>query len=79
MAAITIRRLPGEVHRALKTQAQEHGRSAEAEARFILARAVLPNERARAGDILCEIWDGADIPDLAFERDKTPHEPMSFE
>lgn len=46
MAAITIRNLPDEVHRALKARAQRHGRSTEAEVRDILEKAVAPFEAA---------------------------------
>ena len=79
MPQIVVRQLPEEVHRALKARASEHGRSTEAEARDIIAQAVLPNIRPRAGDLLCGIWRGADVVGVTFERDKTPHNPMSFE
>ena len=76
---IIVRRLSDEVHRALKARAHEHGRSTEAEARDIIARAVFPDARPKAGDLLCGIWQGADVSEVTLERDKTPHEPMSFE
>lgn len=79
MPQIIVRRLPDEVHRALKARASEHGRSTEAEARDIIARAVLPDNRPKAGDLLCGIWKGAEVSGAIFERDKNPHEPMSFE
>jgi len=79
MPQIVVRQLPDEVHRALKMRASEHGRSTEAEARDIIARAVLPYTRPKAGDLLCGIWQGADISEVTFERDKTPHGPVSFE
>lgn len=79
MPQIIVRQLSDEVHRALKARASEHGRSAEAEARDIIALAVLPNIRPKAGDLLCDIWRGAEISGMTFERDKTPHNPMSFE
>ena len=79
MPQIVVRQLPDEVHRALKMRANEHGRSTEAEARDIIARAVLPDARPKAGDLLCGIWQGADISEVTFERDKAPHEPVSFE
>lgn len=79
MPQIIVRQLPDEVHRALKARASEHGRSTEAEARDIIARAVLPDARPKAGDLLCGIWQGADVSELTFERDQAPHEPMSFE
>ena len=42
MASITVRNVPDEVHRALRVLAAQHGRSAEAEIRDILERAVKP-------------------------------------
>lgn len=79
MPQIVVRQIPDEVHRALKARAIKHGKSAEAEIRDILAQAVLPQTRKKAGDVLCEIWQGSDTSRLVFERDQTPHEPMSFE
>ena len=79
MPQIIVRQLPDEVHRALKARASEHGRSTEAEARDIIAQAVLPNTRRKAGDLLCSIWKGSDVSSVIFERDKTPHNPMDFE
>jgi plasmid stability protein len=79
MPQIVVRQLSDEVHRALKSRAAEHGRSTEAEAREIIAQAVLPETRPRVGDILTGIWRGADLSGVTFERDRTPHEPMSFE
>lgn len=42
MAAITVRKIPDEMHRALKARAKKNARSTEAEARAILAEAVQP-------------------------------------
>jgi plasmid stability protein len=78
MPQIVVRQLPDEVHRALKARAIEHGRSAEAEARDIIARAVLPEGRPKAGDLLLDIWKGVDASAVILERDRTPHEPMDF-
>lgn len=39
MAAVTIRNLPEEIHRALKMRAAQHNRSTEAEMRAILETA----------------------------------------
>ena len=47
MAAITVRNIPAETHRALRQRAREHGRSTEAEMRAILEAAVLPAARVR--------------------------------
>lgn len=79
MPQIVVRQIPDEVHRALKARAIEHGKSAEAELRDILAQAVLPSTRRKVGDMLCAIWAGAEAAPLVFERDQTPHEPLSFE
>lgn len=79
MAQIVVRQIPDEVHRALKARAAAHGRSAEAELREILARAVPPESRPRAGDLLCSIWAGADTAEFAIERDHRAPEPVSFE
>jgi plasmid stability protein len=79
MPQIIVRQLPDVVHRALKVRAVAHGRSTEAEVRDIIARAVLPEARPKAGDLLSEIWNGADVSGVTFERDKTPHDPLTFE
>ena len=42
MAILNIRNLSGDVHKALRLRAAEHGRSMEAEAREILAEACRP-------------------------------------
>jgi plasmid stability protein len=45
LAAVTIRNLPDETHRALKLRAAQHGRSTEAEIRALLEEAVRPKVR----------------------------------
>jgi plasmid stability protein len=88
MAAVTIRNLPEEVHRALKVRAAQHNRSAEAEMREILEAAVRPAGRLLLGTALAEIsrkngLTNADVEALeeAIEeaRDTRPAEPMRFE
>lgn len=88
MAAVTIRNLPEEVHRALKVRAAQHNRSAEAEMRAILEAAVRPQGRLLLGTALAEMSrkigvTNADVDALekAIEeaRDKRPAEPMRFE
>lgn len=79
MAQIVVRQIPEEVHRALKAQAAAHGRSAEAELREIIARAVLPQSRPRAGDLMRSIWAGAETNGVSVERDQTTAEPAGFE
>ncbi|GGH43740.1 FitA-like ribbon-helix-helix domain-containing protein [Microbacterium album] len=83
MAAITIRSLPDEVHRALKAQAQRHGRSTEAEVRSILSSAVLPQQRVRMGQAMSQIGRRARLADeeaalLDDMRDRTPAEPIEL-
>jgi plasmid stability protein len=79
MTSITVRNVPNEVHRALRVQAAQHGRSAEAEIRLILEKAVQPQDRLKLGSLLAEIGREVDGFDLEFVRDKTPAEPMGFE
>ena len=84
MPSITVRNVPDEVHRALKVRAAQHGRSAEAEIRDILANAVKPRGRKQLGSLLAEIGRRARLSDEEFAiieqgRDKTPAEPMTFE
>lgn len=55
MAAVTIRNLSEEAHRALKVRAAQHHRSAEAEMRAILEAAVRPEGRLRLGTALSEL------------------------
>ena len=49
MAAVTVRNLPEETHRALKLRAARNGRSTEAEIRVILEEAVRPEGRIERG------------------------------
>ena len=84
MASITVRNVPDAVHRALRVLAAQHGRSAEAEIREILERAVKPAKRIRLGDALATLGRkvGLTDEDLAIidqTRDKSPAEPMKFE
>lgn len=79
MASITVRNLPDEVHRALRAQAERHGRSAEAEVRHILENAVRPEGRIKLGSLLAEIGRQAGGVELDIQRDKRPAEPPSFE
>ncbi len=84
MANLTVRNLPDEVHRALRIQAAQHGRSTEAEIRAILAHAVKPEKRMRMGDALAALSRRIKLTDedsLVFDQveDKTPAKPMRFE
>jgi plasmid stability protein len=84
MASITVRNVPDEVHRALRVRAAQHGRSAEAEIRDILERAVKPAKRVRLGDALAALGrkagvTDADIAVIDQARDQSPAKPMKFE
>ena len=84
MAAVTIRNLSEEAHRALKVRAAKHNRSAEAEMRAILEAAVRPEGRLRLGTALSDMsrkigLTTADVEALEQARDVRPAEPMRFE
>ena len=84
MAAVSIRNLPEETHRALKIRAAQHNRSAEAEMRAILEAAVRPVGRLLLGTTLADMsrkigLTNADVETLLDEtRDRTPAEPLRF-
>lgn len=83
MAAVTIRNLPDEVHRALKVRAARHNRSTEAEIRAILEAAARPEGRLRLGTALSEIGrkygiTRADVEALEQVRDTLPAEPLKL-
>jgi antitoxin FitA len=76
--------VPDEVHRALRVRAARHGRSAEAEIRDILERAVKPARRVRLGDALAALGrkvglTDEDIAAIEQTRDRSPAKPMTFE
>ncbi len=84
MAAVTIRNLSAEAHRALKVRAAQHNRSAEAEMRAILEAAVRPEGRLRLGMALSQMsrkigLNNADVEALEKARHARPAEPMRFE
>ena len=81
MAAVTIRNLSAEAHRALKVRAAQHNRSTEAEMRAILEAAVRPAGRLRLGTALSDIGRkfglaNADVEALERSRDTRPAKPM---
>ena len=83
MAAVTIRNLSEETHRALKVRAAQHNRSAEAEMRAILEAAVRPEDRLRLGTVLAQMsrkigLTNADVEALENAREARPAEPMRF-
>lgn len=55
MPVLTVRNLPEETHRGLRLRAAEHGRSTEAEVRFILEETVRPQKRLKIGTELFRI------------------------
>ena len=84
MAAVTIRNLSEEAHRALKLRAAQHNRSTEAEMRAILEAAVRPEGRLLLGTALSEIGQKygvtkADVEALEQVRDTRPAEPINLE
>ena len=84
MAAVTIRNLSDETHRALKVRAAQHNRSTVAEIRAILEAAVRPDGRLRLGTALSEMsrqigLTNADVESLEAARDARAAEPMRFE
>jgi len=84
MAAVTIRNLSEEAHRALKVRAAQHNRSTEAEMRAILEAAVRPEGRLLLGTALSEIGQkygvtNADVEALEQVRDTRPAEPINLE
>lgn len=84
MAAVTIRNISDETHRALRARAVHHGRSTEAEIRHILEAAVRPTERVKLGSLLAAIGRDAelsnsDVEVLQQQPETTPAEPMTFE
>ncbi|RFP18690.1 MULTISPECIES: plasmid stabilization protein [unclassified Duganella] len=83
MAMLTVRNLPGDVHRVLRVRAAQHGRSTEAEVREILAAAVKPESRVLMGDALAALGrkiglTNEDVEILQQSRDKAA-KPMGFE
>lgn len=58
MAAMTIRNIPDDVHRALKSRARRNGRSAEAEVRALLEESVRRDGDAGFGTWLVGLGPG---------------------
>ena len=76
MAAITVRNLSDETHRALKARAAANNRSTEAEVRAILDAAVAPVDVVRLGSLLVQI--GTEAGGLDLVRDRTESKPVDF-
>lgn len=84
MATVTIRKLPDEVHRALRVRAAMHGRSTEAEIRDILEATIRPPERLRMGSALASLGRRAGLNNEDFAifdkiRDRISVVPVQFE
>ena len=79
MAAVTIRNLTDETHRALKLRAASNGRSTEAEIRAILEETVRPQERLKIGSAIAARARAFGGVELEIKRDQTPVEPAVFE
>lgn len=78
MAALTVRNLPEETHRALRLRAAQNGRSTEAEVRMILEEAVRPQSRTKIGSALAAFGQRIGGADLNIARDDPPRS-ASFE
>ncbi|ANM14129.1 MULTISPECIES: FitA-like ribbon-helix-helix domain-containing protein [unclassified Rhizobium] len=82
MAVLTVRNVPDEVHRALRTRAAMNGRSTEAEVREILKSVVGPQQRIRMGDALAELGRQSGLVNDDFAvlgQRQAPAEPLRFE
>ena len=85
MANVNVRNLPDEVHRAIRIQAAQHGRSTEAEIRDILERAARPDGRVKLGSFLAAIArEAGSLTDeehalVESARIKSPARVVSFE
>jgi plasmid stability protein len=78
MAAITVRNLSDETHRALKARALAHGRSTEAEVRAILQDAVAPDDQIGLGTRIHRAAVAAGGYELDLPRSKASTEPIDF-
>jgi antitoxin FitA len=78
MAAIVIRNISPETHRALRVRAKQNGRSTEAEIRVILDAAARPATRMRLGSALAALAKPLGGLDLQITREKTPAAPADL-
>jgi antitoxin FitA len=76
MSAVTVRNLPDEIHRALKLRAVEHGRSTEAEIRYILEAAIQP--QLGLGTQMAAIGRSLNGATFKTHRDTTPVKAAKF-
>lgn len=88
MAVLTVRKVPEEVHRALRLRAAQHGHSTEAEVRDILAAAVKSEAGVKLGTLMHEIARKAGITEedvnalkknIEEQRKSARHRPVTFE
>lgn len=78
MAAITVRNLPEETHRALKARAVSHSRSTEAEVRAILEEAVADGGEVGLGTRIHRIASMVGGFETDHIRSKAVTEPPDF-
>jgi plasmid stability protein len=78
MAAIVVRNISDETHRALRVRARRHGRSTEAEVRAILDGAVRPAKRIGLGSALAALVKPFGGLELEIRRDSRPAEPVDL-
>lgn len=84
MRSVTIRKVPDEVHRAIRVRAARQGHSIEAEMRDILESAVRPEGRVKLGSMLAEVGRKMRLTEeelvvLKSVRDNTPARAVSLE
>lgn len=84
MAVLTVRKVPDEVHRALRTRAAKHGRRIEAGVRSILEDVLLGVSGLRVGDELTALgWEleltDDDIDTVLVLHDRKPAQPVALE
>ena len=77
MSTLTIRKVPDEVHRALRVRAALNGLSAEAEVRAIIESAVAP--KTNLADALSAIGQSVGGVEVDFVRDKRAYRAEVFE
>jgi len=78
MPAITVRKIPEKVHRALKLRAARNGRSTEAEIRKILVDAASSSAEIGLGSQLAALGRRFGGIELKIPRDSRPAEPADF-
>lgn len=84
MAALSVRNIPEDIHRALKLRAAAHGRSAEGEVRAILAAVLKPEPRVKLGDALAAIGrrhalTDEDVDYMNAQRVRFEPKPIGFD